>query len=306
LDGKVCHAGLEAFTGLLQEFRKGSIANRQADREEAVLAQWLGELAKYWDERFGGFPQCRFRYGSFKGVMRRGLRDEHLKKIIVHTLGQEGEGFEGAAIINPACVFGRHGRDIARRLNKLKVIATDIDPRCNWIYEHLVPQRTPANYEFRRDNIFEPTVETKPAAVVFFGACGSLSDAAMDYALKSNARYLICRTCCHDNVGQNTVIVKQPTVMNRLFRFKNFVHAKVSRKKKGFFFSPDYSRQAYPRSQAAKELIDSEEFLKVAQNTVDSDVCRAIIDLDRYLRLVEKEYNVWYKGELFFAERAAG
>lgn len=306
MDEKVCQAGLEAFTGLLEEFRRGNIADRQADCEGAACRRWLGELARRWDKCFPGFPQCRYRYGSFKGVMRRGLRDEYLKRIIVHTLGPEGEGFEGATIVNPACVFGRHGRDVARGLSMLKVIATDIDPRCNWIYEHFVPQRTPANYEFKRDNIFEPTVEAEPAAVVFFGACGSLSDAAMDYAVESNARYLICRTCCHDNVGQNTVIVKRPTALNRLFRFKNFVHARITEKKKGFFFSSKYSRRAYPRSKAAKELIGSEEFLEVAQNTVDSDICRAIIDLDRYLRLTEKGYNVWYKGELFFAKRVAG
>lgn len=234
MDERICQAGLEAFTGLLDEFRRGNIADRRADLEGAARRRWLGELARRWDECFPGFP------------------------------------------------------------------------RCNWIYEHLVPQRTPANYEFKRDNIFEPTVEAEPAAVVFFGACGSLSDAAMDYAVESSARYLICRTCCHDNVGENTVIVKRPTALNRLFRFKNLVHSRISRKKKGLYFSAKYSRHAYPRSKAAKELIDSEEFLEVAQNTVDSDICRAIIDLDRYLRLTEKGYKVWYKGELFFAERAAG
>ncbi len=305
MNEKNCQAGLEALTRLLEEFRKGNIANTQTDIEPVAHRRCLGELAQRWDESFGGFPECRIQCGSFKGVMRRGLRDEYLKEIIVQTLGSEGGDFEGATIVNPACVFGRHGRDVARSLSTLKVIATDIDPRSNWIYEHFVPQRTPANYKFKRDNIFEPTVEAEPVAVVFFGACGSLSDAAMDYAVQSGARYLICRTCCHDNVAQNTVIVKQPTALNRLFRFKNFIHSSVSRKKKGFFFSSEYSAQAYPRSKAAKELIGSDEFLQVARNTVDSDICRAIIDLDRYLRLTEQGYNVWYRGELFFAERVA-
>jgi hypothetical protein len=295
---------LEAFTGLLGEFRQGHIADRQSGQEETACRRWLREVEARWDARFPGFPRCRLRYASFKGVLRRGLRDRYLKSIIVRTLTAEQGGFDGATIVNPVCVFGRHARDVARDLKMFRVLATDIDPHPNWIYGHLVPQRIPANYTFKQDNIFEPTVQVEPAAVVFFGACGSLSDAAMDFAVQSHARYLICRTCCHENLGQNTVIVKRPTTLNRLFRIKNFMHAKVSSKKEGFYFSPRYSPQAYPRSQAARALVDPEEYMEVAKNTVDSDICRAIIDLDRCLWLTEKGYNVLYKGEVFFAERA--
>ena len=143
-----------------------------------------------------------------------------------------------------------------------------------------------------------------PMAVVFFGACGSVSDGAMDYAIESNSPYLICRTCCHDNIGGNTSIVRRLTALNWSFKVKNFAYSKVRTMKEGFYFSEKYSKSQYPRSQAAKNLSNSNEFLEVSRNSVDSDICRAIIDLDRYLRLIESGYNVWYKGELFVARKS--
>jgi hypothetical protein len=38
---------------------------------------------------------------------------------------------------------------------------------------------------------------------------------------------------------------------------------------------------------------------------VDSDICRAIIDLDRCLHLEEQGFRVEYQGELFVAAREA-
>jgi hypothetical protein len=52
-----------------------------------------------------------------------------------------------------------------------------------------------------------------------------------------------------------------------------------------------------------RELSGTDEFLAVARDSPDSDVCRAIIDLDRYLYLVEQGYRVEYQGELLVAER---
>jgi hypothetical protein len=43
--------------------------------------------------------------------------------------------------------------------------------------------------------------------------------------------------------------------------------------------------------------------MEASRNSVDSDVCRTIIDLDRYLKLAEAQYDIWYKGELFVARR---
>jgi hypothetical protein len=47
--------------------------------------------------------------------------------------------------------------------------------------------------------------------------------------------------------------------------------------------------------------MDSGTILEVAQNSVDSDICRFIIDLDRCLYLRERGYDVLYREELFFA-----
>ena len=43
--------------------------------------------------------------------------------------------------------------------------------------------------------------------------------------------------------------------------------------------------------------------IAIARNSVDSDICRSLIDLDRCLFLQEHGYDVMYREELFFAHR---
>jgi hypothetical protein len=292
---------MEALGGLLDEFRRGNIANRR--RQKQAMDRHTMELCKRWDRQFPGFPQERFAYASARGVWRRGVRDAYLKTIIVRLLEAEQNDLADRTLVNPACVFGRHARDLAGWLRDFRVIATDIFPWSNWLYERVKLRRSPDNYEFHQDDIFEPKVEARPTAVVFFGACGSLSDAAMDYAIRSNCPYLMCRTCCHDNIGGNTRIVKRFTLLNWSFRLKNFSYSWARRRLKGHYFSGRYAADQYPRSVAARGVSHPEEFLEISRNSVGSDICRAIIDLDRYLHLAESGYNVWYKGELFVARR---
>lgn len=293
--------GVKAFAGLLGEFRAGGIADKSSERQ--ALECHLGELSARWDRRFPDFPREKYPYTSLRGVCRRGRRDAYLKNIIVSLLeGQAGEA-ESKTIVNPVCVFGRHARDLASHLERVAVIATDIEPAFNWLYDRIPGITTPDNYEFQQDDIFNPKLQATPTAVVFFGACGSMSDGAIDYAIKSNCPYLICRTCCHDNIGGNTTITKKFNILNWAFRLKNFVYAGRRKRAKGDYFSPKYSKDQYPASLAARGLSNSDEFIEISRNSVDSDICRAIIDLDRFLRLVENRYNVWYKGELFAAHK---
>ncbi len=302
-DGKgQLETGLQAFAGLLDEFRSGNITNSRAEKHS--LETHLRELSARWDEQFPGFPQEKYPYASFKGVRRRGVRDEYLKTIIVRLLETKAPNSPDNIIVNPVCVFGRHARDVASRLRHFKVTATDIDPRFNWLYEHVLIRRNPDNYEFTPDDIFNPKLKAAPTAVIFFGACGSLSDAAMDYALETACPYLICRTCCHDNIGGNTTITKKFSALNLAFRQKNLVYARMREKATGEYFSQKYSMDQYPRSEGARGLSNSDEFTEVSRNSADSDVCRTIIDLDRYLHLVENQYSVWYKGELFVAHKS--
>ena len=49
--------------------------------------------------------------------------------------------------------------------------------------------------------------------------------------------------------------------------------------------------------------MDSDTIIEIARSSVDSDICRSLIDLDRCLFLQEKGYDVLYREELFFAHR---
>ncbi|MHC4580423.1 MAG: class I SAM-dependent methyltransferase [Planctomycetota bacterium] len=301
-DGKgQLEIGLEAFAGLLDEFRSGTTTNRRL--EPRALEHHLRELSRRWDESLPGLPRERYPYASMIGVYRRGVRDEYLKKIIEKLLKAAGPETAGKTIVNPACVFGRHARNLASQLGHFEVIATDIDWRFNWLYERVAWRKDPGNYRFVQDDIFDPRLTAEPTAVVFFGACGSVSDGAIDYAIETDCPHLICRTCCHDNIGGNTTITKRFNILNWAFRLKNLVYAKRREKGRGDYFSDKYTRDRYPQSRAARGLSNSDEFIEISRNSVDSDVCRSIIDLDRYLHLVESGYDVLYRAELFVARK---
>jgi hypothetical protein len=292
-----------ALAGLLNEFRHGNIVTRSA--EEQGMERHAGPLSAQWNNRFPGFPTECFPYTSFRGEHYRGRRDAYLKNIIVQLLADHaGE----TTIVNPACVFARHACHLAARLPRVKVIGTDIDPRWFQLYRVRRLGRLPGNFTFVKDNIFAPRLEAQPAAVVFFGACGAVSDGALDYAIASGARYLICRTCCHENIGGNVAVTARPNAVNRFFRFKNWAYGRVKKNPKyaGFYFSSNYAPGAYPRSAAGRRLSNAGEFMTVARNSTDSDICRAIIDLDRCLHLGGHGFRVEYQGELLVAEREAG
>ncbi|MCF7958963.1 MAG: class I SAM-dependent methyltransferase [Phycisphaerae bacterium] len=293
--------GLKPFASLLDAFRRGNISNKRVNRES--LDRHTSELSGSWDQRFPGLPRGDHPYSSFVGIWRRGVRDEFLKNVIIKLLEDKECNDGDMIIVNPVCVSGRHAKDMALRLKNYKVIGTDIDSRLHWLCKHVLRSRSPDNFEFIQDNIFNSKIRVMPAAVVFFGACGSLSDAAMDLAIRTNCPHLICRTCCPDNMGGNTQIARKFSPINHSFRIKNFLYSRIRVKKPGYYFSPDYSIHQYPRSQAAKGLTDPDEFLKIIRQTVESDICRTIIDLDRYLYLAEQGYTVWYKTEMFVAEK---
>jgi hypothetical protein len=92
-------------------------------------------------------------------------------------------------------------------------------------------------------------------------------------------------------------------MINRYFAFKNLVYSRYKKKNNGFFFTDKYNLDAYPRSNAARDLADAKTFLQVARNAVDSDICIGIIDLDRAIYLQEQGYDVMYRDEVFFAHR---
>ena len=292
--------GVEAIEKLLEEFRAGNVGRR--DIEKDALQEHMAELSRRWDERFPGLPEEQVPYSSLKGVSRRGGRDEYLKAITVKAL--EDCRAAGKTIVNPACVWGRHARDLARRLPGYRIIGTDINPKFERFYKRMPWTKTPDNYRFVKDDIFNPKVQEKPWAVVFFGACASLSDAAMDYAIESNCPLLICRACCHAMIAGNIDIVKRPDLLNRMVRLQFFIFARklAKLKEKGHYFSPKYSPEHYPRSQTAKTLTNSDELIEVARNAISSDICKSIIDLDRYLHLAEAGYEVWYRAEMLVAQ----
>jgi hypothetical protein len=294
---------LAPLESLLAEYRRGNIADADRSREDRLIRRHLGELFAAWDKALPSFPDCPWRRRSLQWEHHRGRRDAYLRGLLVDAM--QAEEPENHTIINPAAVFGRHARWLAEKLPTFSIIASDIDPtwyrlyRVTFFWKHSGLR----NYTFVKENVFEPNVERRPAAVTFFGACGALTDGCLDYAITSGAPLLICRSCCHENIAGNSETVRRPSGVNKVFVMKNRLFEIAKRKPRyaGWYVSDRYMRDAYPRSRVARELMDSGTILEVAQNSVDSDICRFIIDLDRCLYLRERGYDVLYREELFFA-----
>lgn len=309
--------GLEAFhetsrkldfmvpmESLLNEFRCGNVADRNRVQEESAIRSHLEEHCEAWDLVFPRFPECPWKRRTMTWECRRGRRDAYLRHLIVTHVPQYETGTR--LIINPATVAGMHARWLARELPTYEVVGTDIDPRWNRLYGLVCfwKYRQLKNYRFVQENVFQPDLGRHPAAVIFFGACGSVTDGCMDYAIAVNSPFLICRSCCHDNIGGNTEIVRRPgRPINDFFAWKNHWFARYKKKGKGLYFSDHYLKDTYPRSKAARGIMDSDTIIAVAQSSPESDICRSIIDLDRCLFLQENGYDVMYREELFFAHR---
>jgi hypothetical protein len=288
---------------LLNEFRRGNFADKDRVQEESAIQSHLKEHHEAWDRVFPTFPQCPWKRRTLTWEYHRGRRDAYLMRLIVTYVPEHDAG--NRLIVNPAAVAGMHARWLADGLPAYEVVGTDIDPRWNRLYRFACfwRYRRLKNCRFVRESIFEPDLERRPIAVTFFGACGSLTDACMDYAIAVDAPFLICRSCCHDNIGGNTEIVRRPSPVNWFFAWKNWAYARVRQKRRGFYFSDRYPADAYPRSRVARRIMDADTIIAIARNTPDSDICRSVIDLDRCLFLQEHGYDVMYREELFFAHR---
>jgi len=291
---------LGPLQALLHAFRRLPTAPRRVEQD--LLQEVLTPLNYAWNIAFPGFPATGFPHASARGIMRRGRRDSYLRSLLPQLL-QDDPAALPSLVVNPACVFGRHARQLAARWRYGRVVATDINPWFNHVYGRLPWVWTPSNYAFERDDLFHPKPELSPSAVVFFGACGSLTDAAMDYAIQREARLLACRACCHDNIGGNTDVARRRTPLNLAFRLKNVTFRWIRRRRTGEYFSDRFPSEAYPRSQAVRQISSPAEFQRLSRHSVDSDLCRTVIDLDRAQLLVEHGYRVLYRGELFVARR---
>ncbi|UCC31301.1 MAG: hypothetical protein JSU86_03310, partial [Phycisphaerales bacterium] len=226
---------------LLDEFRRGNIADKDRVREESAIQSHLKEHCEAWDRVFPRFPECPWKRRTITWENHRGRRDAYLERLIVTHVPQHETGTR--LIINPATVAGMHPRRLAHELPAYEVLGTDIDPRWDRLYRVVLfwKYRQLKNYRFVRENIYDPNPERHPAAVVFFGACGSVTDGCMDYAIALNSPFLICRSCCHDNIGGNTQIVRRRgRPVNDFFAWKNYWFVKYKKKGKGFYFSDRY------------------------------------------------------------------
>jgi hypothetical protein len=296
---------LAPLESLLDEFSAGRFADSDRVLEDAAMVKHFGGLWFAWDRLFSDFPTTLRKRRSVMWEYERGRRDEHLLRLIAEYVREDQSRVP--LIVNPATVFGRHAMRLARELPDYQVVGSDIDVKPHQLYRLIKSLKYPRlpNYRYEIENVFDANLERRPAAVTFFGACGVVTDGCMDYAIAVDSPFLICRSCCHECIGGNTDIVLRPSWMWVGFYAKNLSMKWIQRTfpGTGFYFSDRFQLDAYPRSKAAQEVLDSNTILDIAQNSYDSDICRSIIDLDRCLFLQENGYDVLYREELFFAHK---
>jgi hypothetical protein len=230
--------------------------------------------------------------------------DTALKRVIVELAEQVSGKF---AVLNHCSVFGRHGRELAGRIDRATVIAADVSPtweRVFGAYEWLKARPPARNYQFVRENVYDSALDIRPAFVCFFGACGSLADGVIDLGVRLRARYIVGRACCHDNVAMNLSIDSlRHSVWNVGHRVKNRVY-RYLHDRFGHYFDPRFGASAYPRSGFARRRLAPHHIVACARHAVDCRVCRTLIDVDRLLRLEEGGYRVLaYRESMIVAER---
>ncbi len=198
---------IDPLKSLLKELRRGHIADRDRIQEASAIRTHLEELTQAWDRVFPAMPDSPWKRRTLTWEYYRGRRDAYLERLIATYVPGQTTGTR--LIVNPATVAGIHARRLAHRMPTYEIVGTDIDRRWDrlyrtvlfWKYRHL------SNYRFVQESAFEPDLERRPAAVVFFGACGSVTDASMDYAVAVDSPLLICRSCCHDVTLQPSATV---------------------------------------------------------------------------------------------------
>jgi hypothetical protein len=284
----------------------------RADHPADWTAAALGEV----DDLLAGLPlagrlaggvrpqRFRLRPSAIHEVLLRETKDAILKDLAVEAV-TAASGSE--VVLNHCCVFGRHARVLARRLPHGRVVAADIDStweRLYRAYEAVLFRRPPANYHFIRESVYESAIPDRPFLVCFFGACGSLADAALDLAAGRGAAYVVGRTCCHENIAMNTTLsVRRPSLWNLGHRIKNAVYRRQHRRH-GHYGCERYGPEDYPRSRTARRYLDSAALGQCARHGVDCRVCQTLIDLDRLLHLEEQGFTVLaYRDAMLVARR---
>jgi hypothetical protein len=208
---------------LLNEFRLGKIADRARLLEETAIQTHLGRHIQAWDTVFPGFPKYSEKRSTHFRLFKRERKDTYIRSLVVDTLTDFDT--ENRIIVNPATVEGRQAMHLARDLPTFEVIGTDIDARWEAFYR-IVFKRSQKNFRFVQESVYEPDLERRPIAIVFFGACGSLSDGAIDYGVEIKSPFLIFRTRCHENISGNCETVKKRSMINYYVRMMNWQYSK--------------------------------------------------------------------------------
>jgi hypothetical protein len=213
------------------------------------------------------------------------------------------------AVVNHCSVFGRHGRELARRLGRATVIAADVSSTWERLFrlsERLRGRPRVPNYRFVRDNVYDSVLDVRPLLVCFFGGCGTLADGVIDLGVRLRARYIVGRACCHCNVAMNLAIESvRHSLWGIAHRIKNRIY-RYCHERWGYYFDPRFGAAAYPRSDFARRRFGPGDILACARHAVACRACRVLIDVDRMLQLEETGYRVLaYRDGMFIAEQAA-
>jgi hypothetical protein len=249
------------------------------------------EVAERWEAPLRSLPLSSAlrlsRRSLRRQVLVRAEKDRRLKAIIAEV---------GPSIVqNPCAVFGRHARDLARALPGASILASDMDPtweRIFGLWERATGQHSPPNYHFETASVYELPPMQAPDMVAVFGACGSLADGVLDQAVRSEAKHVVVRACCHENLGMNTELSTRAFTLWHLgHRLKNLVFS-AQHRKKGYYGHERFTSRSYPLSSRLRRALDSDGMLRLARHAVDCAACRLLIDVDRLCFLEESGYKI--------------
>jgi len=188
------------------------------------------------------------------------------------------------------CGFGGNTLKLAEEFPESEVYGFDIIPEFIELAKRRASKKPKVH--FKRKDVYRFKSDTNFDLVTFHKACGSLSDKVIQYATSNGIPLVGGRFCCYHNIPIQRPYSKR--LLTNLYLKLDKISSQWVKSSEPDFVKPSESIDRDLLSRFLKEDlgITEEEYEKIAAFSVDSKIGTKIIDLNRVMKLIERDYNV--------------
>ncbi len=205
----------------------------------------------------------------------------------------EAEGLQNGSIADFCCGSGKKTLAIARAFPNADVYGFDVLPHS--IKKAKKRGKGVTNVHFSKADVYDFKDDRRFDAVTFNRACGTLADKVIQYGTEREVPVIAGKFCCYHTIPDETPPSKNLATgicLKFMGKVNDFVRNRVAKN----YVSPAADIDKDLLSEfAGRELGVSEaELQTIAGTAVDAKIGSRIIDLNRVMKLIERNYNVGY------------